>query len=104
MTCDYVPSKFYMRSHIHGFLQEPRHITGVLVFNPSTKIFPCLDSITLALSRSCMKEINGYAELASSARMIHLCVPLSRAANDVALFICLHGGQFNSASSVTWTI
>lgn len=97
-----MPSKFYMRSHLPGFLQEPRHITGVLVFNPSTEMFPCLDSITLALSRASMKEINGCAELSSSVQMIHLCIPLAvlqimqhylfaRMEGNLTLQVTLHG-------------
>lgn len=64
---------------------------GVLVFNLSTNKLLCLDSITLALLRVHMKEINDYVGRASRMQIIHLHIPRAtccHAANYGTLFIC----------------
>lgn len=76
---------------VQGPVWESRHVMSVLVFNLSTNKLLCLDSITLALLREHMKEINGYVGRASWMQMIHLRIPSAmccHAANYGTLFIC----------------
>lgn len=76
---------------VQGPVWESRHVMGVLVFNLSTNKPLCLDSITLALLRVHMKEINDYVRRASRMQMIHLHIPRTtccHAANYGTLFIC----------------